>query len=116
MHSPPTGLDANNRPTWVFQFTMDGQSHPVIGLPAFDAEAYTQLDPYTVGVTPTKDRKTVQSGISIYNPEIKTMTFTAVGGSATDYILVYEGQVDPLIGTWKFSRDKSTSTAPLQEV
>jgi hypothetical protein len=90
----------------------------VTGSPAYDADAYTQLNPYTVGVTRTKDGKTVQTGISIYNPETKTITFTAVGGSAADYVLVYDGQVDPLIGAWKMNAEKSTfvGTPPVKSL
>ena len=87
-----TGLDASDKPyTYVFQWIMDGKSRPVTGSPVWDDDAYTQLNPYTVSVTRAKDGKTVQTGISIYNPETKTITFAATDANRS-YVLVYEKQ------------------------
>jgi hypothetical protein len=66
------GFDANGKPlTVAWSSIVDGQPHPMTGLPAVDAHTNTQLDPYTVKGVRTKAGKVVQTLIAIYNPTPK---------------------------------------------
>jgi hypothetical protein len=74
----------------------DGISHPISGSANVDAQTATQLDPYTVKTVRTKGGKVVQTLISIYNPDGKTITVTAIGttpaGVAFNNVLFFDKQ------------------------
>ena len=71
----------------------DGQFHPVIGSPNYDAQANTRLDTYTVKGVRTKDGKVLQTLIAIYNPDGKTLTVSATSPTgAFNHVYVFEKQ------------------------
>jgi hypothetical protein len=79
--------------TATYPVILDGKSHPVAGVPTYDASTYTPLDRYTVSVTRTKAGKVVETGTRIFSPIGKLIMITAIAadGSYSD-VLVYEKQ------------------------
>jgi hypothetical protein len=76
--------------------TADGQSRPAPGAGGFDAVTSTRIDPYTVKAVRTKEGKVVAALTSIYNPDAKTLTVTAIGtapnGQSFAHVWVFEKQ------------------------
>jgi hypothetical protein len=91
------GFFPNGTPfSTTFPSSTDGNSHPISGSDAVDAQTATQLDPYTVKTVRTKGGKVIQTLIAIYNPDAKTMTVTLIGttpaGVAYNNVLLFEKQ------------------------
>jgi hypothetical protein len=86
------GFDANGKPyTAIFPFIVDGKPHPIMGSPTYDTEIDTQLNPYTISISRTKDGKVIQTGISIHNPTLNTTTLAiAAADGSYSHVLVYE--------------------------
>jgi hypothetical protein len=88
------GFDPDGKPyTLTVGYVVDGKPRPVTGSPAYDMTTYTQVDPYTVSISRTKNGKVVESGHRIFNPDSKTIMFSI---SATDgsysHVYFYEKQ------------------------
>jgi hypothetical protein len=78
---------------FVAETIVDGKPHPITDSPLFDTQTATQLDPYTVGVTRTKDGKVTQTGVAIFNPTTNTITATLIGANGRySHLMVYEKQ------------------------
>jgi hypothetical protein len=88
------GFTAEGKPyTTVIPFIVDGKPHQVVGNAFYDMNIYTQLDPFTISINRTKDAKVVQTGITIFNPESKTITTTIIAADGSyNYVLLYEKQ------------------------
>jgi hypothetical protein len=87
-------IQADSKPfTATYPVILDGKSHPVAGVPAYDASTYTPLDPYTVSVTRTKAGKVVETGTRIFSPNgnLIMITATAADGSYSN-VAVFEKQ------------------------
>jgi hypothetical protein len=87
------GFSANGRPFSIVYpiINTEGQSRPVTGSPAYDTQSVTRLDPYTIKTVRTKDGKVIQTLISIYNPDAKTITVSAIG-AVISAVMVFEKQ------------------------
>ena len=79
--------------TATYPVILDGKSHPIVGVPTYDATTYTPLDPYTVSVSRTKGGKVVETGTRIFSPNGNLIMITAIAtdGSYSN-IAVYEKQ------------------------
>jgi hypothetical protein len=88
------GFAPNGNPiTVILPHIIDGKPHPVTGAGAFDAEAETQLDPYTTSLSRTKEGKLVQTGYIMFNPQTNTMTLSLnAANGPNSYVLVFEKQ------------------------
>jgi hypothetical protein len=88
------GFTAEGKPyTTAIPFIVDGKPHQVIGNAFYDTNIYTQLDPFTISINRTKDGKAVQTGVTILNPESKTITTTiSAADGSYNYVLLYEKQ------------------------
>lgn len=72
---------------------VDGKPHPITNSLLFDTETATQLDPYTIGFTRTKDGKMTQTGVSTFNPTTNTITSSVIGANGRySLLLVFEKQ------------------------
>jgi hypothetical protein len=78
------GIDAAGNPTVSLfpNISEDGKPHPVTGIPAYDASAYTRVDAYTINITRTKGGKVVQTATALTSQDGKTITFTSTGTDA----------------------------------
>jgi hypothetical protein len=74
----------------------DGQPHPTTGSPAFDASAYTRVDPNTFVFSRLKAGKLVGAGTGVLSQDGKTWTVTQAGtdanGRPLNSIAVYDKQ------------------------
>jgi hypothetical protein len=78
------GITAQGNPqAFAFkEIIEDGKPHPVTGIGAIDAQAYTRGDARTINVTRLKDGKVVQTGTWVVSPDGKTLTATYTGTNA----------------------------------
>jgi hypothetical protein len=67
----------------------DGQPHPTMGSPDYDASAYTRVDANTETVARFKNGKLVAVGSNVVSPDGKalTVTQTTVGSATTIFVL-----------------------------
>lgn len=92
------GIDAAGKtiPRQVYTVIYDGQSHPVTGVPAYDAASTTRLNAYTFDYTRTKVGRVVQTGRVVYSTDGKTATFVTTGenanGQQISNVAVFEKQ------------------------
>jgi hypothetical protein len=86
------GFDANGKPfTVTVPFINDGKPHAVTGNASYDTSTSTQINPYTVSLSRSKDGKVVETGVSIHNPTINTTTLAiAATDGSYSHVLVYE--------------------------
>jgi len=97
IRSTAQGIDAQgNCGTAVFMHIYDGQPHPTMGSPDFDASAYTRVDANTLLFTRLKAGKLVGIGTLVVSQDGKTETGTLTGieanGRFYSNILVYDKQ------------------------
>jgi len=90
-------IDAQGQATkTVFMHIYDGQPHPTTGSPAFDASAYTRVDPNTFVFSRLKAGKLVGAGTGVLSQDGKTWTVTQAGtdanGRPLNSIAVYDKQ------------------------
>jgi hypothetical protein len=88
------GFTVEGKPiTGSTPFIVDGKPRPIAGSPLYDMNTYTRLDPFTISISRTKDGKVAQTGITIFNPQSKTITTTiSAADGSYNYVLVYEKQ------------------------
>ncbi|HYM19093.1 MAG TPA: hypothetical protein VEU06_11055 [Micropepsaceae bacterium] len=92
------GIDGAGKaiPRQVYTVIYDGQSHPVTGVPAYDANSIKRVDAYTFDYTRTKAGKVVQTGRSVFSIDGKTATFMTTGvdanGQQISNVVVFEKQ------------------------
>jgi hypothetical protein len=92
-----TGINAAGDPTsGGVTRNYDGMPHPVTGNPAYDAVAWTRVDPYTVIFSRTKAGKLVQTETNVVSQDGKTATDTVTGtdanGRPINIVGVYDKQ------------------------
>jgi hypothetical protein len=90
-------IDAQGNPvTLVNMLIFDGQPHPSIGSPNYDATAYTRLDANTIIYTRLKAGKLVGIGTNVMSQDGKTLTISLTGtdasGRASTNVFVYDKQ------------------------
>jgi YD repeat-containing protein len=90
-------IDAQGNPTaGVLMHIYDGQPHPVTGLQAVDAAAYTRADANTLTYRYTKAGNVVSTGTITVSQDGKTLTIAGTGtnanGQATNNITLYDKQ------------------------
>jgi hypothetical protein len=74
------GIDAQGNPTKaVIVLLDDGKSHPVTGVPAYDAQSYKVVNDSTAWTIRKKAGKVVQTLISEVSADGKTWTLTITG-------------------------------------
>jgi hypothetical protein len=77
----------------VFPHIIDGKPHPITGADFFDTETDIQLNPYTVGISRSKDGTVVQTGTAVINPTANTLTLTLIGArTGVGNVLLLEKQ------------------------
>jgi hypothetical protein len=73
-------INAQGNPTKQVQMDFDdGQPHPVMGVPAYDAQSDKVINDHTTWVIRTKAGKMVQTLISVVSADGKTWTVTTAG-------------------------------------
>jgi hypothetical protein len=87
-------IQADGKPfTATYPVILDGKSHPVAGVPTYDATTYTPLDPYTVSYSRTKGGKVVETGTRLFSPNGKLIMITAIAADGSySSVGVYEKQ------------------------
>ena len=90
-------IDAQGNPAaGVFTHIYDGQPHPVTGLPAVDAAAYTRGDANILNYRYMKAGSVVATGTFTVSQDGKTLTISATGtnanGQSVNNIGVYDKQ------------------------
>jgi hypothetical protein len=92
------GTDAAGMPIprSVYTVIYDGQSHPVTGVPAYDANSITRVNANTFDFIRTKAGRIVQTGRSVFSTDGKTATFVTTGedanGQQISNVVVFEKQ------------------------
>ena len=89
------GVDAQGKPTKAeFVVIFDGNSHPVTGVPAYDASSYKRINDFTMEYTRTKNGNVIQTGTRVFSTDGKAATFTTKGvnanGQPINNVAVYE--------------------------
>jgi hypothetical protein len=87
------GFEANGKPySFVSEVITDGKPRPSTNT-LWDTSTYTQLDPYTVGISRFKAEKVLWTGIRLWSPESKTLTLTVIAADGSyNHVLVFEKQ------------------------
>jgi hypothetical protein len=90
-------VDAQGNPSKAVVMTFnDGKSHPVTGVPAYDAASDKRVNDSTAWVIRTKAGKVVQTLIGEYSADGKTWTITTAGvtqnGQQLYNVTVYDKQ------------------------
>jgi hypothetical protein len=92
------GFGPDGKP-WTVNATViaDGKPHAATtGEGLLDMSTYTQIDPYTLSISRTRNGKVFETGVRVVSPDGKTMWLTATGttpnGEAYSRLSVFEKQ------------------------